>query len=59
METKGEQIQNRYKYPSMMRIINMQKIGMASKDFRQKDQCFSRDVQCLFFSQVVEACVGE
>lgn len=34
MEIKGEQIQNRYKYSSMIRIVNVQKIGMASKDLR-------------------------
>lgn len=41
MEIKGEQIQNRHKYSSMMRIINTQKIGMASEDLRQKGWCHS------------------
>lgn len=40
MEIKGEQIQNRYKYSSMMRIINVQKIGMARMDLRQKGWSF-------------------
>lgn len=51
MEIKGTQIQNRYKYSSMMRIIRVQKIAMASKDLRQKHQRFS-DGMCNAFSSV-------
>lgn len=50
MEIKGAQIQNSYKYSSMMRIISVQKIGMASKDLRQKHRRFSDGMYSVFSS---------
>lgn len=41
MEIKGERIQNRQKYSTAVRIINMQKNSMASEDLRQKGWCHS------------------
>lgn len=37
MKIKGEQIQSRQKCSPMMRIINMQKIILASENLSQKD----------------------
>jgi len=51
MEIKGEQIQNRHKYSSMIRIINMQKIGMSRENLRQKYWCHS-DRRCSGCSAV-------
>lgn len=61
MEIKGEQIQNRYKYSSMMRIINMQKkLAWPARIWGKNIEFFLMGCAvCLFFSQVVEACAAE